>query len=98
MHLHSCDDGQSVFSLESNLVAVESRELFLRATLSGAELQFSWSYQDRDYQNIGPVLDASILSDDYGTRWGFTGTFVGMACQDLTGNNMTAEFEYLEIK
>ena len=98
LHLHSCDDGQSVFTLESNPVVVESRELFLRATLSGAELQFSWSYQDGDYQNIGPVLDASILSDDYGTRWGFTGTFVGVACQDLTGNNMTAEFEYLEIK
>ena len=29
-------------------------------------------------------LDASILSDYHGDHWGFTGTFVGLVCQDLT--------------
>ena len=31
------------------------------------------------------------------THWGFTGTFVALACQDLTGQRNQAKFEYLEI-
>ena len=50
------------------------------------------------FEKIGPVLDASILSDDHGDHWGFTGTFVALACQDLTGAKQAAEFDFLEIK
>ena len=71
--------------------------VWLRGVLSYFELQFFWSQDGDRYESIGPVLDASLLSDDYGTRWGFTGSFVGMACQDLTGGCAAAEFEYLEM-
>ncbi|MBP3491233.1 hypothetical protein J6K35_05145, partial [bacterium] len=27
-----------------------------------------------------------------------TGTFIGMACQDLTGSHKYADFEYIEYK
>ena len=43
-------------------------------------------------------LDASILSDDHGDHWGFTGTFIGLVCQDLTGRRLSAEFDYLEVR
>ena len=46
---------------------------------------------------MGPVLDASILSDDNGDHWGFTGSFIALACQDLTGSSRAAEFDFLEI-
>ena len=42
--------------------------------------------------------DASILSDE-ATLPGlpnFTGAFVGMACYDLSGAKMTADFAYFE--
>ena len=73
-------------------------DLYLRATLIDSGLQFSWSDDNAIYNNIGPELDASILSDDYGSRWGFTGTFIALSCQDLTGNQCPAKFEYLDFK
>lgn len=42
------------------------------------------------------VLDASILSDEASEPQlpNFTGAFVGMACQDLAGSGLTADFDY----
>jgi len=76
---------------------VESNDLFLRATFDDSDLQFSWSPSGENFSEIGPVLDASILSDDYGRHLDFTGTFVGMTCIDLTGMKALAEFHFLEF-
>ena len=53
------------FSLGSSLVGVGQSDLYLRATLIDSGLQFSWSDDNAIYNNIGPELDASILSDDW---------------------------------
>lgn len=98
LQIHSCDDGKSGFPLGSSLVEVGQSDLYLRATLIDSGLQFSWSDDNAIYNNIGPELDASILSDDYGSRWGFTGTFIALSCQDLTGNQCRAKFDYLDFK
>ena len=48
---------------------------------------------------IGNPFDGSILSDDYVRdennryRPAFTGAFVGMCCQDLTGQQLHADFK-----
>lgn len=48
---------------------------------------------------IRPVFDASNMSDEY---YGsireerFTGAFVGLCCQDLTGRSLQADFDYVE--
>jgi sterol desaturase/sphingolipid hydroxylase (fatty acid hydroxylase superfamily) len=47
---------------------------------------------------IGKSLDASILSDEFGIEWGFTGTFIGLACQDLSGQRKIADFDYFDYK
>lgn len=49
-----------------------------------------------DWQNIGPTLNAAVLSDEggRGEHASFTGNFVGMACQDVTGRAKTAEFAH----
>jgi len=47
-----------------------------------------------------------MLSDEYATRFeggyarsfGFTGNFLGMACQDLTGRGKEAAFEYFRYE
>lgn len=41
---------------------------------------------------IGPRLDMLALSDERVWPMGFTGTFVGMACHDVSGRSATAEF------
>jgi xylan 1,4-beta-xylosidase len=98
LQIHSCDDGTSSFPLEAEIVPVSDGEIFLRAVFDDSRLQFSWSSDGKSFQNIGGPLDASILSDDHGKHWGFTGTFIGLACQDLTGARCQAEFDFLEVE
>jgi xylan 1,4-beta-xylosidase len=45
------------------------------------------------WQAVGPTLNAAILSDDY-HHLGFTGAFVGLCCQDLTGHRRHADFPW----
>ncbi|MFC7292831.1 glycoside hydrolase family 43 protein [Hirschia litorea] len=57
-------------------------------------LTFYWSLDGGDWTRIGPTLDASALSDEAGKGEGanFTGAFVGMACHDVTGIGLHADF------
>lgn len=68
----------------------------LRATIDLAQLQFSASPDGRNWQNIGPVLDASKLSDDYGGALRFTGAMVGLCAQDVGGTRAVADFDYFD--
>lgn len=72
----------------------------LKASVEGASLQFGWSVDGSDWQDVGEVLDASLLSDEVGKGEGanFTGTFVGMACQDITGDRLPADFFEFQYK
>ncbi len=97
VQIHTCDDGTSSYPLGSEPIPIPEGELYLRAVFDECKLQFAWSTDGEGFQNVGPVLDASILSDDYGNHWGFTGTFVGLACQDLAGTRLPAEFDFLEL-
>ncbi|MBW5449411.1 family 43 glycosylhydrolase [Cohnella sp. CFH 77786] len=74
----------------------------LRASISKAGLRFGYSLDGEAWETLGPTLDLSKLSDEYCTKfengtftdWGFTGTFVGLCAQDLTGKRLTADFDY----
>ncbi len=74
--------------------------IYLKVTLNGIELQFYYAIKENEWIKAGAVLNAGILSDDYvregGTRYrpAFTGAFVGLCCQDLTGNKMPAYFDW----
>jgi hypothetical protein len=70
----------------------------LRASIRDAALQFSASPDGKAWRDIGPVLDASKLSDDYGKALHFTGAMVGLCAQDLAGTGATADFDYFEIE
>ncbi|AHE53231.1 glycoside hydrolase family 43 protein [Sphingomonas sanxanigenens] len=73
----------------------------LRVDVDGAALRFAWrSAGDREWQVLPMTLDASILSDE-ATLPGlpnFTGCFVGMACQDLSGTGLAADFEWFRYR
>jgi xylan 1,4-beta-xylosidase len=67
----------------------------LKAEVRGPALQFSYALGDGDWQPAGPALDASLISDEcgaYGEHGSFTGGFIGMACSDLNGTALTADF------
>ncbi len=73
-------------------------EFFLRAVIDESALQFYASPNGSAWQQIGPVLDATKVSDDYGSILHFTGAMIGICAQDLSGNRKTADFDYFELK
>ncbi|MEP7240772.1 MAG: glycoside hydrolase family 43 protein [Devosia sp.] len=67
----------------------------MKLEVRGPELQFFYALDAGSWQKVGPVLDASILSDECGghaEHGSFTGAFVGMACSDLNGTALSADF------
>ena len=72
--------------------------LHLRADVDFERLHFSYRFEGEDWRRLPEQLDASILSDE-ATAPGlpnFTGAFVGVACQDLSGAALPADFDYFE--
>ncbi|EKD59550.1 MAG: CP4-6 prophage, predicted xylosidase/arabinosidase, partial [uncultured bacterium] len=65
----------------------------LTVAVGRATQQFFWR-ADGAEQPLGPVLDASVISDEggRGEHASFTGAFVGMVAHDLTGQGWSADF------
>ncbi len=73
--------------------------IYLKVIVDHDKLQFQYSITtEKQYEPIGPVLDASILSDEACDEGWFTGAMVGLCCQDLTGFGQYADFDYFEYK
>jgi xylan 1,4-beta-xylosidase len=72
--------------------------VWLRCAVDGHRLKFYWSENGEDWNDIPLTLDHSQISDEAGKGEGasFTGAFVGMACQDLSGAGACADFDYFE--
>ena len=92
------DDGAYDELNESQIVINDWRQCFLRAEIDHERLQFYASPEGKTWQPIGPVLDATRLSDDYGDELHFTGAFVGLCAHDIEGTRTPADFDYFEIK
>lgn len=90
------DDGAYDELAEGERVVNDWQRFFLRAEVDFQKLQFRASPDGRYWQDIGPVLDFTKLSDDYGTGLHFTGAMVGLCAQDLSGEKKPAEFDYFD--
>ena len=76
-----------------------SDRVYLKVSVDHDKLQFYYSTAGEEgYRKIGPVLDASILSDEACEEGWFTGAMAGICCQDLTGFGTYADFDYFEYK
>lgn len=76
-------------------------EVYLRLTSEKEKAYFSYSLDNQSYIRVGKTLDATVLSDDYYASTGhimFTGAFIGICCQDLSGQKAYADFDYFEYK
>ncbi len=82
-------------------IAIASgKPVHLRVEVDYERLYFAYRVEgvDREWCWLPQQFDASILSDE-ATAPGlpnFTGSFVGMACQDLAGTLRTADFDFFE--
>lgn len=109
----SAQDGEPVIQLMSAspeleegvtldvLSTIPAGPVELRATIDGADLRLAWRAGDAaDWHELPETLDATVLSDEVTVPGlpNFTGTFVGMACQDQSGAATPADFAWFRYE
>lgn len=101
--LMSCNgdypEGRLSFPLPAPMPIDDSGAVKISAQVEGSRLQFAWAAPD-GWRDVGPVLDASILSDEAGggEHRSFTGAFVGMFAFDASGGATPADFRDFEYQ
>lgn len=76
----------------------EGQSVELRMEVDYERLLFAYRVDGEKWEVLPQQFDASILSDEASTGFSpnFTGAFAGMCCQDLSGAQLPADFEYFE--
>jgi xylan 1,4-beta-xylosidase len=93
----TCENYKVSFPLEKDICIEGWNRCFLQARVDLDRLQFYYSKDNEKWQTVGSILDASTLSDEHCKQWwGFTGAFVGICCQDLSGQRLHADFDFFE--
>jgi xylan 1,4-beta-xylosidase len=92
------NDGLS-FALPSPIPSGDAGPVQTPARVDGSSLQFACASPDGG-RNVGPVLDASILSDEAGggEHRSFAGAFVGVFAFDASGEARSADFRDFEYE
>lgn len=83
--------------LADYLPVEENRDILLQLTIDGRWVQFRAGYRGGPLRPVGPLVDASFLSDEACREGWFTGTMIGLCCQDLTGFGQYADFDWFEV-
>jgi xylan 1,4-beta-xylosidase len=94
-----CTEGKFDYPLENKISLKKNGAIFLRVNVDYDKMRFSYSENKTEWKSIGQVFDASTLSDEFDEGGGdahFTGAFVGLCCQDLSGRRINADFDYFE--
>lgn len=73
------------------------RGICLKLIVDGGWVQFFWGYEEIALQKIGPIVNAGFLSDEACEEGWFTGTMIGICCQDMTGFGKHADFDWFEV-
>lgn len=90
--------GQYDELLEEDISIAENSSCKLKATVSRQWLQFYYSVDGDNWKEVGSKIDISNLSDDDADYIRFTGTFVGLCAQDLSGQALHADFAYFHYQ
>lgn len=85
------------------LIAIPAdRRVYLRVEVDCERLYFAYRVEavEGEWMWLPQQFDASILSDEATVPGlpNFTGAFVGMACQDMAGTLMHADFDFFEYR
>ena len=96
------DQGVYGEPLERDMSVDGCERVWLKLTLDHERAQFLYSVDGSAWNEIGPVLDASKMSDENAEAirdgflldQGFTGAFIGVCVHDLSGRRQHADFDY----
>ena len=76
----------------------EDRDIILRLAIHETSAQFFYGYRNSILIPAGDAIDVSFLSDEACQEGWFTGTMIGICCQDLTGFGKCADFDWFEVR
>lgn len=77
----------------------EAEYVYLRVEVQTSTYEYSYSLDGDNWTVIPISFPSHKLSDDYIRGGGFfTGAFVGMQCQDTSGQSIPADFDYFIYK
>lgn len=88
-------DGRLSFPLAEPVKLSETGPVALAMEVDHAELRFFWRAGNGEvWREIGPIMDASVISDEggRGEHASFTGAFAAMAAFDTSGSARHADF------
>jgi xylan 1,4-beta-xylosidase len=97
LRVMSCLPDQAHSDAFSAPIAIPSGvSVHMRVEVDYERLLFAYRMDGGEWQWLPDQYDASILSDEAGpaVNPSFTGTFVGMSCQDLAGTRCAADFDF----
>ncbi|MGB8455126.1 MAG: glycoside hydrolase family 43 protein [Anaerocolumna sp.] len=96
LNIITCDNGNFDEPLAEKIPIGEFNPCYLKIEVDYHLLQFYYSGDEKEWRKAGTVFDASVLSDEYTEPSRFTGAFIGICCQDLSGQRKSADFDYFE--
>lgn len=98
LRIITCNKGQIEEPTGVGVPVGDLRRVGLRIVAEYEWGQFYYSLDGKEWKAIGGRLDLSKLSDDFIGGKAFTGTFIGLCCQDLSGDGKYADFDYFEYR
>ncbi|ETP70625.1 beta-xylosidase [Planococcus glaciei CHR43] len=96
-----CDNFSFDQPLQGNEITIpdEVEHVHMKVDVAADIYQYSYSFDGENWILIPIRFGSHKLSDDYIQGGGFfTGAFVGMQCQDTSGQNLPADFDYFIYK
>ncbi|ERN55111.1 glycoside hydrolase family 43 protein [Alkalihalophilus marmarensis] len=101
LDLTTCDNTTFDQPLKDNEIPVpdDVEYVFMRVDVNTNTYRYSYSFDGESWLVIPIDFYSYKLSDDYIQGGGFfTGAFVGMQCQDTSGESLPADFDYFIYK
>lgn len=104
------DEGQRVLQVVGNINDVygeysddvligDASEVYLKLELDYQWYTFKFSLDGVNWQQIGPALNSTPLSDEGGPDiFRFTGSFAALFAADITGQQAHADFDYFDYQ
>ncbi len=89
------------YPLKEEISIPDQGTVYLRVKVYYDAASFYYSLDGKKWQTVLPYIEYSKLSDEYFKERKierFTGTFIGICCQDFTGKHCHADFDYFEYK
>ncbi|MBT2727224.1 glycoside hydrolase family 43 protein [Bacillus sp. ISL-75] len=101
LELMTCDNFTFDQPLQGQEIVIpeDVEYVYLRVDVKTDVYQYSFSFDGENWSVIPVTFHSYKLSDDYIQGGGFfTGAFVGIQCQDTSGQNLHADFDYFSYK